>query len=175
MPLNEQARFDRRKLMAGTTGALGALLLSGCDRLSENTTVQRVLASAENLTRRMQRLLGGSHKLAPEYTEADLSKEFKANGTLDPDDDDYQALASKQFVDWRLEVYRAGESPGSIFAGRVACHALAHADHPPRLRGGLELHRQVERRVTWRRAAAGRASVGRPVCGVPLCRSDGQW
>ncbi len=104
MPLNEKARFDRRKLMAGTTGALGALLLSGCDRLSENTTVQRVLASAESVTRRMQRLLGGNHSLAPEYAEADLSKEFKANGTLDPDDDDYQALASKQFVDWRLEV-----------------------------------------------------------------------
>src|SRR5271170_4270001 len=104
MPLNEKARFNRRKLMAGTTGAVSALLLGGCDRLSENTTVQRVLASAESVTRRMQRLLGGSHTLAPEYAEADLSKEFKANGTLDPDDDDYQALASKQFVDWRLEV-----------------------------------------------------------------------
>ncbi len=104
MPLNEKARFDRRKLMAGTTGAVGALLLGGCDRLSEDPTVQRVLASAESLTRRMQRLLGGNHPLAPEYAEADLSKEFKANGTLDPDDDDYQALASKQFVDWRLEV-----------------------------------------------------------------------
>ena len=104
MPLNEKARFDRRKLMAGTTGAVGALLLGGCDRLSEDPTVQRVLASAESVTRRMQRLLGGNHSLAPEYAEADLSKEFKANGTLDPDDDDYQALASKQFVDWRLEV-----------------------------------------------------------------------
>ena len=104
MPLNEKARFNRRKLMAGSTGAIGALLLGGCDRLSEDPTVQRVLASAESVTRRMQRLLGGDHSLAPEYAEADLSKEFKANGTLDPDDDDYQALASKQFVDWRLEV-----------------------------------------------------------------------
>src|ERR1700733_5106089 len=104
MPLNDKGLVDRRKLMAGTTGALSALLLGGCDRLSEDTTVQSVLASAENLTRRVQRLLGGSHTLAPEYAEADLSKEFKANGTLDPDDDDYQALASKQFVDWRLEV-----------------------------------------------------------------------
>ena len=104
MPLSEKTRFNRRKLMVGTTGALSALLLGGCDRLSENTTVQRVLASAESVTRRMQRLLGGNHPLAPEYAEADLSKEFKANGTLDPDDDDYQALASKQFADWRLEV-----------------------------------------------------------------------
>lgn len=104
MPPSDKARIDRRKLMAGTTGALGGLLLGGCDRLSENTTVQRVLASAESVTRQMQRLLSGSEPLAREYTEADLSPQFKANGTFDPDDDDYQELASKQFVDWRLEV-----------------------------------------------------------------------
>jgi DMSO/TMAO reductase YedYZ molybdopterin-dependent catalytic subunit len=104
MPPSDKARIDRRKLMAGTTGALGGLLLGGCDRLSENTTVQRVLASAEGVTRQMQRLLSGSEPLAREYTEADLSPQFKANGTFDPDDDDYQELASKQFVDWRLEV-----------------------------------------------------------------------
>src|SRR3984885_4628051 len=114
MPLSEKTRFDRRKLMIGTTGALSALLLGGCDRLSEDPTVQRVLASAESLTRRMQRLLGGSHTLAPEYTEADLSKDFKANGTFDPDDDDYQALASKQFVDWRLEVTGLVDRPARL-------------------------------------------------------------
>ena len=114
MPLSDKARVDRRKLMAGTTGALGALLLGGCDRLSEDPTVQRVLASAESLTRRMQRLLGGSHTLAPEYTEADLSKDFKPNGTFDPDDDDYQELASKKFVDWRLEVTGLVDRPARL-------------------------------------------------------------
>jgi DMSO/TMAO reductase YedYZ molybdopterin-dependent catalytic subunit len=101
MRLND---VGRRKLMAATTSAFGALLLGGCDRLAEDATVQRVLASAEGVTRRVQRLLGGSQRLAPEYSRAELSPEFRANGTLDPDDDDYQELAAKHFVDWRLEV-----------------------------------------------------------------------
>ncbi len=99
MPPND---IKRRKLLS--SAAIGTLLLGGCDRLAEDDTVQRVLASAEGLTRRVQRLLGGAHTLAPEYTEADLSPVFKANGTLDPDDDDYQDMAAKHFVDWRLEV-----------------------------------------------------------------------
>jgi DMSO/TMAO reductase YedYZ molybdopterin-dependent catalytic subunit len=111
MPPSDKPSVDRRKLMAATTGAFGTLLLGGCDRLSEDPTVQRVLASAEGLTRRAQRLLGGNHTLAPEYTEAEVSAQFKANGTLDPDDDDYQALASKQFVDWRLEVTGMVDQP----------------------------------------------------------------
>ena len=176
MPLNEKARFNRRKLMAGSTGAMSALLLGGCDRLSEDPTVQRVLASAESVTRRMQRLLGGDHSLAPEYAEADLSKEFKANGTLDPDDDDYQALASKQFVDWRLEVTGLVNHPAQYSLDESARHALAHADHPPRLRGRMELHRQVERCATWRCAAqAEPQSAARYVvfhCADPMDNGD---
>ena len=99
----------RRKLLAGS--ALGTLLLGGCDRLSEDPEVQRILASVEGLTRRAQRLLGGEHTLAPEYTAADLSPDFKANGTLNPDDDDYQDMAAKHFIDWRLEVSGLVEHP----------------------------------------------------------------
>jgi DMSO/TMAO reductase YedYZ molybdopterin-dependent catalytic subunit len=114
MSANDKTRIDRRKLIAGTTGALGAMLLGGCDRLSENPDVQRVLASAERATKQMQRWFGGSHPLAPEYTEADLSAQFKANGTLDPDDDDYQDLAAKHFVDWRLEVTGLVDRPAQF-------------------------------------------------------------
>nr|WP_294557226.1 molybdopterin-binding protein [uncultured Rhodopila sp.] len=98
--------MHRRKLLGGAT-----LLLGGCDRLAENDTVQRVLASAEGLTRRVQRLLGGEHTLAPEYAEADVSPVFKANGTLNPDDDDYQDMAAKHFSGWRLEVTGLVERP----------------------------------------------------------------
>nr|WP_294512122.1 molybdopterin-binding protein [uncultured Rhodopila sp.] len=106
MPPND---LHRRKLFAGA--ALGTLLLGGCDRLAEDPGVQRVLASVEGLTRRVQRLLGGARALAPEYSEADLSPVFKANGTLDPDDEDYQDMAAKHFVDWRLEVTGLVEQP----------------------------------------------------------------
>jgi hypothetical protein len=53
-------RLPRRRFLA-----LGAasLLLTGCDRLSEAPDFQEFLASAEWLTYRVQRLLGGGNAL----------------------------------------------------------------------------------------------------------------
>jgi DMSO/TMAO reductase YedYZ molybdopterin-dependent catalytic subunit len=113
MPRNDRS-IDRRKLLAAAGGAAGALLLGGCDRLSDDPKAQEVLDSAERLTRRAQRLIGGRGVMAPEYTEADLSPQFKSNGTNDPDDDDYQTLAEKQFVDWRLEVNGLVDRPAQF-------------------------------------------------------------
>ena len=42
--------------------------------------------------------------MAKEYTEADLSPVFPTNGTSDPNDSDYQALAQRHFADWRLKI-----------------------------------------------------------------------
>jgi DMSO/TMAO reductase YedYZ molybdopterin-dependent catalytic subunit len=96
--------IDRRKLIARAAGGAGALLLGGCDRLAQSDEVKNVLARAEGLTARVQRLVSPNRVLAREYTEADLSPDFKGNGTVDPDDDDYQELARKGFAGWTLEV-----------------------------------------------------------------------
>jgi DMSO/TMAO reductase YedYZ molybdopterin-dependent catalytic subunit len=122
MPLNDKLRIDRRKLVAGAAGTLGALLLGGCDRLSEDSKVQQILGSAERLSQRVQRLIGGEQPLAREYTEADLSPQFKSNGTSDPDDDDYQALAEKKFVDWRLEVDGLVQKPAKFSLEEITRH-----------------------------------------------------
>src|SRR5215469_14719815 len=96
--------IDRRTMIGGAAGAAGALLLGGCDRLAQSEQVMNVLARAEGLTARVQRVVTGNAAQAREYSEADLSTEFKGNGTIDPDDDDYQALAGKTFTGWGLEV-----------------------------------------------------------------------
>jgi DMSO/TMAO reductase YedYZ molybdopterin-dependent catalytic subunit len=101
--------LPRRTLVAGV-----ATLLSGCDRLSEDPTVQQFLGSATRLTRLAQRLVSGRQALAPEYTQADLSPHFKSNGTSDPDDDDYQALVANNFTDWRLQVDGLVRNPGQF-------------------------------------------------------------
>jgi len=49
--------------------------------------------------------------LAREYTQADISKVFKANGTLEPDDLDYQELADAGFKNWHLELGGLVERP----------------------------------------------------------------
>jgi len=53
----------------------------------------------------VQRLLIGAHRLAPEYSEADISPAFRANGSTDPQDEDYLNLVGKHFADWRLKVH----------------------------------------------------------------------
>ena len=42
--------------------------------------------------------------MAQEFAAADLSPEFRSNGTANPEDSTYQALARNQFVDWSLRV-----------------------------------------------------------------------
>jgi len=96
--------LDRRGFLARGLAVAGAAVLGGCDGLSQQPWVQRILAWEETLTRVTQRALLSPKALAREYSEADLSKDFKANGSIDPQDADYQTLAANDFADWRLEV-----------------------------------------------------------------------
>jgi len=45
------------------------------------------------------------NRLAPEYSEADISPAFRPNGSTDPQDEDYLNLVDKHFADWRLKVH----------------------------------------------------------------------
>ena len=96
--------LDRRGFLTRGLAVASAALLGGCDDLSSQPWVQRILASAETLTRVTQRALLSPKALAREYSEADLSKDFKANGSINPPDPDYRALAANDFADWKLEV-----------------------------------------------------------------------
>lgn len=96
---DSRRRFLRRALAAG-----GALVLSGCDQLSQSAWFTKLLGSAEKLTFSTQRLLLPRKAMAQEFTEADLSPFFRSNGTSNPDNPEYQALAANQFSDYRLEV-----------------------------------------------------------------------
>src|ERR1700761_2602686 len=94
----------RRNFLKAAAASTGALVLSGCTSLSQQTWVVNILEEVENLTRRAQRLFAGSHALAPEFTKADIAPVFRANGTLNPGKDDYAAHAAKNFEDWRIPV-----------------------------------------------------------------------
>jgi len=96
--------LPRRRFLALGAVGLGGALLAGCDRLSEAPDFQEFLSSAEWLTYRIQRLLGGRHALAREFTAADLSPVFKVNGSHMPEGKEYAALLEGNFVDWRLRV-----------------------------------------------------------------------
>jgi DMSO/TMAO reductase YedYZ molybdopterin-dependent catalytic subunit len=94
----------RRLFLRQALTALGGALLAGCDRLSESRWFPKVLGAGEHLNRGTQRLATPRKSMAQEFTEADLSPFFRSNGTSNPDDEAYQALARHDFVDWRLRV-----------------------------------------------------------------------
>ena len=109
-------RPSRRGLLTGIAATAGAIVLAGCDRL--DTLAQQgswfrdnVLHLGEDFNRTVQRFFLKPDTLAREFGEADISKDFKANGTTDPDDPAYRALAANDFADWRLEVGGLVERP----------------------------------------------------------------
>jgi DMSO/TMAO reductase YedYZ molybdopterin-dependent catalytic subunit len=105
---------DRRRFLTGGISAAGGLLLSGCDKVTESDLGKRVLGSVDALNRHLQRLFASSQTLAREYSDADISTDFRANGNVEPDDAAYQALSEKGFADYRLEVAGLVEHPGSF-------------------------------------------------------------
>ncbi|MCJ2078853.1 molybdopterin-dependent oxidoreductase [Methylobacterium sp. E-016] len=105
---------SRRSILLGATGALGAGMLGGCDRLGEMAWFKRTLATGEDANHFVQRLLLTERTLAPEYAEADISPFFKPNGTEDPPDKAYKALARRKFAGFQLEMGGLVEKPFRI-------------------------------------------------------------
>ena len=100
----DNKRIDRRRFVIGALQAAGLFVLAGCDNLSRSDWFTSLLGKAEGVTRRAQRLLTPRRAMAKEFTEADLSPVFPPNGTDNPANPVYQALARDGFADWRLEV-----------------------------------------------------------------------
>jgi DMSO/TMAO reductase YedYZ molybdopterin-dependent catalytic subunit len=110
--MSAKAKLDRRGFLTRGLAIASTALLGGCDgELSEQPWVKRILSSAETLTRVTQRVLIPATALAREYSEADISKGFKANGSTGVDDDAYRALAANGFADWKLKLGGLVETP----------------------------------------------------------------
>ena len=113
-PKTALPHLPRRGWLKGFMASAGALVLSGCDDLSNNPKFIKVLESAEGLTRRAQRLILSPGQLAPEYHEKDISPVFKANGSTNPQDAAYLAHLANGFADWRLSIGGLVENPISL-------------------------------------------------------------
>ncbi|WFU41765.1 molybdopterin-binding protein [Bradyrhizobium sp. CB82] len=95
--------LNRRRFLARGSLLCSALALGSCEDFTENPAVLQVLDVAESLNHKLHRLLLPPTALAREYSEADISAAFRANGSTDPEDEEYRALARDGFRDWRLE------------------------------------------------------------------------
>ena len=97
-------RSSRRSFLRGVISGVGATLLTGCDALSRSQWFPKILGIGEYLSREAQGLITSRKSMAQEFDASALSPEFRSNGTANPEDEGYQALARNQFADWSLRV-----------------------------------------------------------------------
>lgn len=96
--------ISRRALLGAAAAGAGGLVLAGCDRLNQAPAVRAVLASAEHAHLSSQRLIGGQ-ALAPEFTRADLSPDFRGNGNLQArGNPEWAGHLADGFARWSLRV-----------------------------------------------------------------------
>jgi len=95
---------SRRHFLIRVLAGLSAGVLAGCDAITNSSWGPKVLGAGERANRGAQRALTGKSALAQEFSEADLSPDFRSNGTANPSDEAYQRLAKDQFKDWSLKV-----------------------------------------------------------------------
>ncbi|MEQ5836098.1 molybdopterin-binding protein [Marinobacter sp. NFXS9] len=106
---NTRRRFLKTLLAGG-----GMATLTGCDYLSEKPWFRDTLAQGEKLSDAVQHAITPRKAMAREFTPADISPSFRANGTTDPDGTEYRGLAANGFRDYRLKVGGMVENPMTL-------------------------------------------------------------
>ncbi len=102
-----QAILDRRVFVAGAAG----LVLGGCDRVATSSGGQKAFDAANDASYAAQRAVMSAKALAPEFSASDISPDFRANGSIDPKDATYKALARESFAGWSMPVEGLVEHP----------------------------------------------------------------
>jgi DMSO/TMAO reductase YedYZ molybdopterin-dependent catalytic subunit len=105
---------SRRRWLLRTLSAAGALVLGGCNRLTETEWFPKILATAEKASDAAAHLLTSRRSMAQEFAEADRSPQFRSNGTGMPNNPAYRALLAGSFTDYRLEVGGLVDKPVSL-------------------------------------------------------------
>ena len=82
--MEHERAMERRQFLKGTLGAASLVALAGCDNLTQGSWFPSILNKTEKLTERVQRAVTPANALAKEYGDADISKVFPANGSIDP-------------------------------------------------------------------------------------------
>jgi DMSO/TMAO reductase YedYZ molybdopterin-dependent catalytic subunit len=105
--------IERRGFLKGTLGATSLVALSGCDNLTQSSWFPSILSKAEKLTEAVQRAVTPRDALAKEYSPADISKIFPANGNTDPGTEAYAEHLAQNFFEWTVEVVGLVKTPRS--------------------------------------------------------------
>src|SRR5579862_5531362 len=108
--MNDAHQPSRRWFFARTLGAGGAVLLAGCERLTRTEWFPKVLAVGEKTSQAIHKTFARK-AMAQEFTAGDLSPDFRSNGTAEPNNPVYAALAQNGFADYALQVDGLVDTP----------------------------------------------------------------
>jgi DMSO/TMAO reductase YedYZ molybdopterin-dependent catalytic subunit len=118
--------MPRRHFLSGLVAGTSGLMLSGCDRLSENDTFRDILRNGEKLTYNSQRLITDRRTLAREFAESDMSPVFRMNGSISAGTPEYDAHVASKFADWRLIINGLVAKPRSFSLAQLM--AMPHRE-----------------------------------------------
>lgn len=110
MTAGKNWQIKRRAALAG----IAALATSACSKIAESPTGRSVAKATEGWHRAAHRALANRQALVREYTKADISPDFKGNGTVRISDESYQTSLANGFNDWRVEVRGLVDKPMSL-------------------------------------------------------------
>lgn len=113
-PRLSSAKISKRQFLGRTLAGLSTLALAGCDRLTMSPWFSKVLALGESLNQVVHQLAGGRVSMAQEFSTADLSPTFRGNGSVNPDDSAYRAMAAEEFANWTLQVDGLVDAPATF-------------------------------------------------------------
>lgn len=110
-----RSELTRRRFLTGATIASTAPLAGCFDFLGvRDNEIRDVLETANSLTYRVQRFLLGSDTLAREFSESEIRQPMRPNGSTNPRNPAYRALAEAEFASYRLPVDGLVEKPLSL-------------------------------------------------------------
>lgn len=105
MKKTKSVTLSRRKLITGA-GALGGLLLTGCDTdiYTPPTSRGGIMGIADTLTMATQRFLLSGQQLVQEHDISEITKNFPVWNQSNPKDEEYQRLRHGRYEDWKIPV-----------------------------------------------------------------------
>ena len=111
----EEFTLTRRKLIS-RFGALGGILLTGCDTQFYKPPINRggLIGIADTLTMASQRMLMSNQQLVQEHDVSEITENFPVWNQSDPDDEEFQRLKAGNYVDWRLPITGLVNNPISL-------------------------------------------------------------
>jgi DMSO/TMAO reductase YedYZ molybdopterin-dependent catalytic subunit len=112
-------QYGRRRFFKRIIIGTSAVVLAGCDKLSNSDSFTSLLKTGETFSKNARDLLNNPKSMAQEFSEADLSPYFRSNGTSFPSSKEYQNLVKSNFEDWSLKIDGLVEKPTKLSLSQI--------------------------------------------------------